>query len=259
MKNIIKAQIYQLKREKLCYVVFAVIAIMQIVSLIVELGFSDTAVSAGAYLAVNGKDIVSTALMFAMVLTGQICGNDFMDKTGNYELMGGHLRKDIYFGRAVLSIVFGTAGTMLLGIAPVAVFSVINGWGDAVNMGDVAVCYLLSLFPILRVICEFVFISFVIKNAYIVMALGVIIGMGQTAWIELFGNGTLIFLGTGNLYKLFDFSSWSTFTLVGEKEIMIYDAALTAGEIIGTVASSVLIGGLFLLLGFLFFEKDDLN
>ena len=77
--------------------------------------------------------------------------------------------------------------------------------------------------------------------------------------MELFKTGDLTFLGTGNLQMLFDFTSWSTYTLVGEKEIMVYDAALSTGDVAGTVLASVLIGGLFLILGYLYFEKDDLN
>ena len=40
---------------------------------------------------------------------------------------------------------------------------------------------------------------------------------------------------------------------------MVYDAALPAGVVAGTVLASVLIGGLYLILGYLYFEKDDLN
>lgn len=259
MGQIMKAQLYQLKRNKLNYVVFVGLVFMQCTTLLGEIGFSSTTVTAGSYVAANGGYIMSVALMFALMLTGSICGEDFIDKTVNYELMSGHLRRELYFGRAVLSLLIGTAGTIILNIVPVAVACIMNGWGDELSAWEVFLRYILSVLPVLRLVCEFVFISYIVKNSYAVMALGFVVSMAGSAWMELFKAGDFIFLGTGNLQMLFDFTSWSTYTLAGEKEIMVYDAVLSAGDVAGTVLASVLIGGLFLILGYLYFEEDDLN
>lgn len=259
MRQIMKAQLYQLKRNKLNYVIFVVLAFMQCTTLVGEIGFSSKTVTAGIYVAENGGYVMAVALIFGLMLTGSICGEDFIDKTVNYELMSGHLRRELFFGRAVLSLLIGTAGTIILNIVPIAAACIMNGWGDEVSAWEVFLRYILSVLPVLRLICEFVFISYIIKNSYIVMALGFVVSMAGDAWIELLGAGNLIFLGTGNLHMLFDFTSWSTYTLAGEKEIMVYDAALPAGDVAGTVLASILIGGLFLILGYLYFEKDDLN
>jgi len=259
MKQIMKAQLYQLKRNKLIYVIFFGLVFMQCTTLLGEIGFSSKTVTAGTYVAEGGSYVMSVALIFALVLTGVICGEDFIDKTINYELMSGHLRRELYFGRALLSLLIGTAGTIILNIVPVIAACMMNGWGNEVSAWEVFLRYMLSVFPVLRMICEFVFISYIVKNSYIVMALGFVVSMAGDAWIGLFGEGNLLFLGTGNLHMLFDFTAWSTYTLVGEKEIIIYDAALSSGNVAGTIAASVLIGGLFFILGYLYFEKDDLN
>lgn len=259
MKNIMKAQLYQMVRKKFNYVMFVVLAIMQCTALIGEMLTSSTPVTGGSYVAENGTYGISVALMFALLLTGDVCGADFVDRTTNYELTSGHLRKDSYFGRAILSMAVGTIGTFILSLVPVVVATIAGGWGETLDLGDVLFRYVLSVFPILRVICEFVFLSFIVKNAYIVMAVGVIVSLYGEAWMEMFEKEALLFLGTGNLYKLFNFTSWRTYTLVDEKEIVVYDMALKVSDIAGTIAASVLIGGLFLMLGYLFFEKDDLN
>lgn len=259
MRQIMKAQLYQLKRNKLNYVIFVVLAFMQCTTLMGEIGFSSKTVTAGTYVAENGGYVMSVALIFGLMFTGIICGEDFIDKTVNYELMSGHLRRELFFGRAVLSLLIGTAGTIILNIVPIAAAWIMSGWGDEVSAPEVFLRYMLSVLPVLRLICEFVFISYIVKNSYIVMALGFVASMAGNAWIELLEAGNLIFLGTGNLHMLLDFTSWGTYTLAGEKEIMVYDAALPAGDVAGTVLASVLIGGLFLILGYLYFEKDDLN
>lgn len=259
MRNIMKAQLYQLRRNKLIYIVFVVLVIMQCTTLMGEIGFSTDIIPAGDYMAENGFAVMSIALLFATVLTGDICGADFVDKTTNYELMSGHLRKEVYFGRAILSIVIGTVGVILLNLLPLVIAYLLGGWGENLDFGGVMLRYLLALFPIMRLLCEFVFLSYVIKNAYIVMAIGVAVSLVGSVWVEIFCKGNAFLLGFGNLYKLFEFTSWKTFTLVGEKEILIYDATLSTGEIMGTVFLSLLAGGLFLVLGYVFFAKDDLN
>lgn len=264
MKQIMKAQLYQLRKSRLIWIVFILLLLIQCTQMLGESDFVnqaglDVLISAGDYVAGNSMTIVSFALVFALTFTALVCGADFIDKTSNYELMSGHERKDVYFGRAIISIIGGTVGTMLICAFPVFVGSVAGQWGDSISFGNVMVRYLLSVFPIVRIICELVFLTFLVKNAYIVMAAGVIVILYGTMIPTMFTGGTAAFLGLSTLAKLYDFSAWSTYTLVGQKTIVVYDAAMKAGEIIPLVLASIVFGGLFLMLGYWFFKKDDLN
>ncbi len=259
MGNVIKAQLYQLKKSSLLYVVFVCVGIMQITVMMGEIGFDFSLCSAGKYVAEDGESIAFISLIFALVLTGYVCGADFNDKTANYELMSGHLRKEIYFGRAVISLFLGALGTLVLNALPVVVACVMGEFGDTLSVGDVFVRYILSVLPVLRLICEFVFLSYIVKNGYVVMALGVVLAMAGQAWVDMFPNGTAKYMAISNLAELLRFPAWETYTLVGEKSIVVYDGVLGAGDILGTIVSSVVIGGLFLLLGYLFFNRDDMN
>lgn len=259
MINIMKSQLYQLKRTGLICIVFVCVLIMQFTSLMGEMNFLDSAITAGKYVAENGTAVAFVSLIFALVFTGEVCGADFIDKTTNYELMSGHLRKEVYFGRAMISLFIGTTGTLILNALPVVIAYILGGWGSEVSFFDIFFRYLLSIFPIVRIICEFIFLSYIIKNAYIVMAAGVVISLAGSGWTEMFPNGSPKYMGMGSLSEIFDIPFWATYTLVGEKNIVVYDAALSAGNVAGTILSSVLFGGLFLLLGYLYFKKDDLN
>lgn len=263
MKNIMKAQLYQLLRSSILYKTFLCLVVFQIMVFVVArhsvLEMEGRAFSAGNSLADGGYIVMCFALVFAIIATAYICGADFVDKTTNYELLTGHLRKEAYFGRALLSMQVGIAGAALLIIIPIAWLCVMDGWGNEMDFGKALLRLLLCLFPIWRIICEFIFLTYIVKNPYPVMIVGAFVSVYSVGIIPMFATGDIGVLGMGNLSQLMNFAAWRTFALVGEKEIVIYDASLTAGDVVSTILLSVLIGGLFLGLGYVFFKKDDLN
>ena len=182
-----------------------------------------------------------------------------MDKTTNYELLMGHLRKDVYVGRALLSMLVGMTGSIILIIIPIGWLCIMDGWGNEMDLGKALLRLLLCLFPIGRIICEFIFLTYIVKNPYPVMIAGTLVSVYSVGIIPMFTTGDIGVLGLGNLSQLMNFTAWRTFALVGEKEITIYDASIAAGDVIRTILLSVVIGGLFLGLGYVFFKKDDLN
>ncbi|MBQ9140252.1 MAG: hypothetical protein IJX63_00470 [Lachnospiraceae bacterium] len=263
MKNIMKAQLYQLLRSSILYKTFLCLVVFQIMVFVVArhsvLEMEGRAFSAGNSLADGGYIVMCFALVFAIIATAHICGADFVDKTTNYELLTGHLRKEVYFGRALLSMLVGLAGAALLIIIPIAWLCIMDGWGSEMDFGKALLRLLLCIFPIWRMICEFVFLTYVVKNPYLVMIAGTLVSIYSGGIMPMLTTGNMGVLGLGSLSQLMNFTAWRTFALVGEKEITIYDASLTAGDMIGTILLSVVIGSLFLWLGYVFFKKDDLN
>lgn len=148
---------------------------------------------------------------------------------------------------------------MLLTVFPMIVLGVVGGFGDTLKLSDVVLRYVLSVFPILRIICTFICLTYLVKNSYLMMACGVYYFIaGEMLW-EMVGDGACAFLGITSLSRLFHFDVWTTYTLVNERTMSFYDSALPAGDALALVLTSVVFGSLFLLIGYLYFRKDDLN
>lgn len=264
MGNLIRAQLYQLKKSSLIVVVFICVLIIECSTFAGEVlygGFNGQIIqiTAGSYLAGSGSEIIFWALVFGIVLTGQVCGGDFPDQTANYELMSGHLRKEVYYSRAVISLIGGLAGTTVCMSVPLILATAVCGWGNELDFPGVLIRLLLCQFPFFRIICEFVFLTYVVKNPYVIMAAGFftyILG----GFIPEYALGCdSVLLGVTNLIKLMTFPEWSAYTMVDLKTISVYETRLGMGDILETIIGSLVIGGLFLWFGYQYFKKDDLK
>lgn len=260
MGNLIKAQLYQLKKSKGIIILFlGLLFVFQCTSILGEWG-NDTSLTGSEYVAMgNGSYMAMVALLFPLLFLGYVCGADFIDKTNNYEVMAGHRRYEIYFSRAIVSLVGGLLGAVVLLFSPFIFFVGVMGWGDTLQLSDVLLRCALALFPILRVSCEFIFLSFIIKNSYITIALYYFIFVGGQGLIMLSEEKLSVLLGFTNVIKLFAFPSFMTYTVVDLKEYYIYESALHAGDVFATIAVSIVFGALFLYAGYSYFKKDDLN
>lgn len=262
MGNLIRAQLYQLKKSSLIVVVFICVLIIECFTFAGEVlygGGQIIQITAGSYLAGSGSEIIFWALVFGIVLTGQVCGGDFPDHTTNYELMSGHLRKEVYCSRALISLIGGMAGTAVCLAVPLILATAVCGWGNELDFSGVLIRLLLCLFPVLRIICEFVFLSYVVKNPYVIMAAGFFTYMLGGFISEYAPDCDSVLLGVTNLLKLMTFPEWSVYTLADLKTISVYETALDMGDILAVVMSSLVIGGLFLWFGYQYFKKDDLK
>ncbi len=258
MKNIIKAQFYQLTKE---FIPFFTLVGVTLCSVLITMAadlqfFGETEPRTGCEcFAESSLGFVTMAMLFVAITVPMMCGNDFLDKTTNYELLSGHIRREVFFGRAIPTIIVGTLGCMIASTAPVIAATIRNGWGDYISADDVCFRFFLMLFPVIRIICELILLSFIIKNPYIVMALGwlsVMIGN------MIIGLGSYFSLGFTTIAKTITVDSWLTYGLE-ENVNFIYDAAFPAADVALVIISSVLISAAALYLGYIFFKKDDLN
>ena len=260
MKNIVKAQFFQIKRDKIIKYIVVVTLLMQVLIAMLPI-WLDTAepVPAGEYFSMNGGATSTFTLFFLILVTAEICGADFLDKTHNYELMTGHRRYEVYLGRVIAAAVVGGVGALFFTILPVGIYAVLYGWGPKVAFAPVLLRWGLMLLVYLRMVCEFAFLTFLVKNPYVVMGFGYVVFMMSM----MLASGTTIsvnsvFLGTTNLTLLGMVSKWATYGLGGDMNY-IFDASISAGTILGTVAASVVFGAVALYLGYVFFKHDDMN
>ncbi len=264
MRNIIKAQFYQLTKEVIPLFTFiGVTACSILISIFVDDNsyINDAPVSGGESFANNMIGFITFSMLFVAITVPLMCGNDFLDKTTNYELLSGHIRRDVFFGRAIPPIIVGTLGCVLSSTAPIIATTIRNGWGDDISIGDVAFRVFLLLFPVIRIICELIFLSFLLKNPYIVMALGwvgIMIGNMLVIGNMLGFTSSYFTLGFTTITKVITVDVWTTYGLE-ENVNLVFDTALPVSDIIISILSSVIISAACLYLGYIFFKKDDLN
>lgn len=260
MKNIVKAQFYQIVRDKIIKYIVVVTLLMQvlIVLLPVWLGTMETT-TAGEFFATDGSATHMFSMFFLILVTAQICGADFLDKTHHYELMIGHRRHEVYLGRVIAAAIVGAVGALFFTILPIGIYGALYGWGEKVTFAPVLLRWFLMLLVYLRMVCEFSFLTFLTKNPYVVMGFGYIVFMVG----GILASGTnlslnSVFLGSTNLSLLSMVSKWATYGLGGDMNY-IFEANLGVGTVLGTVAASVGIGAAAVYLGYVFFKNDDMN
>lgn len=262
MRGIIKAQFFQIVRDKVIRGMFAVALLMQVLVVMLPIWLdSETVTTAGEFFATQEGVTISFPIFFLIVATGQICGADFLDKTQNYELMIGHRRRDVFLGRVIPALLVGGVGALFLTILPVGIYAALYGWGTKVALSQVLLRWMLMLPPYLRMVCEFAFLTFLIKNPYVVMGLGYVVFMISTMMSSMTTNvveiGSMV-LGINNLSLLLAVSKWETYGLGGDTNY-IFDASLRGGIVWGTILFSLMMGLAALYLGYVFFQNDDMN
>ncbi len=262
MKNLIKAQLYQLKKDRLVQLVFAGMLIILMLAMYMNQLLSETSssgldtVTGGGYFANNLSGVIMVGLMFVIIAVPRICGWDFTDKTTNYELMSGHIRREVYFSRVTVSLLIGGIGWIILFWAPLLAASILNGWGEKFPFSEAVLRGILMLFPIIRLSCELACLTFIIKNPYLTMGIGYVLLMLQVSPVFSIKNSFL--LGISNLSLLGMVDVWTTYGLDGELNY-IFEAYLGAGDIAGTILASLVAALLSLFIGYIFFKNDDIN
>lgn len=255
MKNIIKSQLFQLKKDRfsiLLSVAFiaVMLALMATTIMVPDDKFSKTG-------SVHFCNMIQQYMMFTaffvMIITPHLCGSDFRDKTNYYELMSGHTRFEVFFGRVIVTAVYTLILSMIMVMFPVIVETIRNGWGAKISVRDAVMVYALFVFPCLRIICEFIFLSFVIRNPYIVMIIGYLIFMLAGSLMP-----TGYILGLSNINLLATIDIWAIYGL-DQSINYIYETTVNSETVVFTIISSLIAGAGSLFHGYTFFKKDDLN
>ena len=262
MKNIAKSQLYQLRKSKLPYAIFFVILFLQLFTIATTVinNLDGPDITGSSFVAEQGAALFMTPIFFLSIITGIVTGADFMDKTTNYEIMTGHTRAEVYFGRVIPALVVSVAGGFILAIIPVLAANFIFGWGTKMSLSGVIIRYILVIFPYFRLACEFVFLTFVVRNSYMIMAMGFVYYMLGSILADGGKRASSVLLGLTNLNVLGNFGSFSTYNVLdGATVITVYDSNVGVSTVVSTIAASLLIGSFFLLIGYVFFKNDDLS
>ena len=268
MWNLLKATAAQTKRDKILWLIAAFFCLifpgfMILTDLVMDAGiFTNMTGSAAA-----GTWLESTAFLMPMmvfIMTGRICGWDLRDKTANYEILFGHKRASVYFSRFLIASAVCIFFATVLMLLPPLLMTAFMGWGASMTFGTMMQHYLLALPVVLRIVCLFTMLAFLVEHDVAVFAIGFFVNMGQMILIvllEVSGNGMKLSWHTSLIClmrNVLDFSN-TTGGMLDGKEITVYKAALEQSAVTETLLSAVGFGLLWLLLGYLIFRRRDLK
>lgn len=263
MQNIIKSLHYQTIRDNVTYYAFLALILCYI------LVFSDLD---GAFSLTGSEYFIYSQALFALpiacflvILVTRICGWDYVDKTMNYEILIGHNRKEVFFSRIWVSFVWCMPVAVISFILPPLVLSLINGWGIYMDMGDMIIRCVLSLFTIFRMYCECVLFTFLTKNCYIGLIVSFLFIEFSSVIPQAFEEIGRIKMG--NFITAFSMANFMKLTTpvdysyqyINGKDEMLFDMSVDPSFAAATIIVSLVAGIGCILLSYLYFRKSDMK
>ncbi|MDE5873976.1 MAG: ABC transporter permease subunit, partial [Lachnospiraceae bacterium] len=144
MWNIMKAQNYQIKGDNLIIYGLLFSLLLPVAGLLLD----DTALDymTGSVYAVSMFSFLPYIFMIiSLIIVTRIIGWDMNDKTINYELLSGHSRAQVFFGRVIMSLVWTIIASVIVAVIPLVIFTIINGWGHSLKVSDFAIRFAVFL------------------------------------------------------------------------------------------------------------------
>lgn len=260
MWNIMKAQNYQIKGDNLIIFGLLFSLVLPVAGPLLDgAGFD---YMTGSMYAVNMFAFFPYIfMMLSLIIVTRIMGWDMNDKTMNYELLSGHSRAQVFFGRFIMSLAWTIIASVIVAAIPTALFTVINGWGHSLKTGDFAVRFAAFLFPCIRWICEVGLITILVKNSNVGMVIGFLMLEGSVIVSEVFKELLDVKLDAlfacPNLLALAEISN-SRQQLIGDEMITVYDGTVNMPLLNSTIIVSLAAGAVFTLIGYMIFRKNDM-
>ena len=262
MKNIMRSIWFEILRSKLMIRIYVAFIIVMGLIAVLNINIDTKDTGASGMLASNPAIIFEFPIFILAFIVGTICGEDYKDKVANYEVLSGHSRKSIFFARSLMGVSVGAVLATILCFVPIIVGTMIGGWGDELIFSDVIIRLSLFIFPMLRLAAFFALLTFLIKNPYIIMAVGFVVSMTPTMFIEMFSHTKSIYISIFNMALLTKFDGWSIYNVdpqVGIVEYNSYISSVSPGLVIGTIAASLVMTAFYLFMGYALFRRDELN
>lgn len=257
MLHLMKSKWYQLTKEKLLWIAFAVTLFLQFTSMNGELsdGFSSNVCR---FIVEFGQNMQLIAMLFAVVATAIITGGDFMDKTFNYEVLSGHTRAEIFFSKTILSVLVGMVGYIFILVVPVLIAGNIYEFGNELDQAELMIRVWLSAIVTLRIICASICFTYMVKIPYITMGAGFLMFEIGPLLTTFMSDNKSCLLGITCYNRLTEFESWMTYTMGNSMNIItVYGHKMAGKDFAEIIISTILMGAIMLLVGYSYFKRDD--
>ncbi|MBR1598660.1 MAG: hypothetical protein IJ661_07120 [Lachnospiraceae bacterium] len=263
MKDIISSELYSIRKTGTTIRIYILFIFIMILVTVVNIINDDKGFRSAEGCIVGNPTLPTTFSVFIIgFIVAAFCGEDFRDKTENYEVMSGHSRAQIFLGRSIPAILAAGIGGTLLAFLPLISGSIIFDTGDLVPVGDIIIRQLLFVFPFMRLAAFFVFVTFMVKSNFVTMILGFLVFNAHAVMSDMITNNKNYLISLFNLNLLTDYPGWSLYNVSGNGGVIEYTAyksAVTPELIIGTIVVSLLMIFVYMLAGYAFFRRDDLG
>lgn len=254
-----RAQNYQIKRDYLVIIGFLVCLVLPVLGIyLADIGVDNMD---GSLFTVAMFGIFPfTFLVLSLILVTRICAWDMNDKTINYELLAGHLRIEVYFGRVFSALAWTFVGCILVSLIPILIFTALKGWGHSLDMGEAVIRYAVMLLVLFRCVCELALLTFLLRNSHAALVLGFVISDFGTLFSVIMESMEIKIdwqLASANLINLSDVSNYRNI-MIGDMQVTVYEAALGTSELIHSVVASIVVGIVCVAIGYAAFRRRDM-
>ncbi len=216
---------------------------------------------ASYFTGVNG-DVVVICMIAVMVIVIRLVGSDMSDKSVNYEILGGNRRIKAYLGRIAAGLLWGTVICWALMSMPIGYLTLINGWGNNVDMKWALIRQFLMFLPLLRMVSLFIFLTFLVGSAGKGMALAFVIIEAEAIFdmiaYEVLDIELKYAFFTSSISQIMRVDNAKSIVVDG-KQVSFYLAELPAEQIWKTAAVSLIAATLYLTGAAVLFIRKDRN
>ena len=262
MKDLIKAQIYQILRTRVYF--WVLVFCLAIAALFGSSEFLNGADSLDEGQLFCASDYFTRYNMMPTLYFGIsgffvsfFIGDDFKDKTANFELMSGRLRKQSFMARVIVTVIFSLVLGLVMMALPLVLYNILAGWGSSLPVSTVVTRILLMVFPFFRQTCFYILLVYIIKRpGYSFIACYGYLGM--LTLIRTQNDPTGSVLAFTSTQSLLQFDYWATFGLERNAQA-IYDPALDPALAARIIIVSLAAGVAYLWVAYNYFHKDDIE
>lgn len=183
MRDLVKVEIYKLKRDRNLLIIALLIIIFGVINIVFQPNEN------GRLSFINEfKDIF--ALLGCSLYAGISIGSEFTNRTIQKKIVIGYSRSDVVFSKLISyfigCIVLFLVSAIMFGV----IYSIFYGWGQPLTIYEIIFIISYTLLDIILNLCicsVSFFIAFLIKDAGIstaisICVIGIIISFSQNAW-----------------------------------------------------------------------------
>lgn len=260
MKEIMKVTIYDLKKIRTIRTTFLTVFFCMVV-LMLSYHFMEPEATLFEMLDAQGAFLVVAvfvSIVTACLIAGIACGNGFKDKTIHYELLYGHSRKQVYFGRLIPGLALGILFSVIILVVPFCSVLFFVAPGEGVEWRGMFVRALLLEINTIRMCCEMILLVYLLRSVEIasLVYFGLVI---LVSFLEETVRGFNSWLfGISNIGNVLDWVVWRNYRLDHEI-VKVYQYMPETEVIWKALLYSGSIGIICIVLGYGIFSRDDMN